>query len=292
MKKRILILALAALVSFGGIATAQDLGLTVGAEFVIPDFDNIDFFGMALRPFVEYENNELVDGLDLMAGLGFIIAPIGSDVVDAQFNIDAELDLYYGLDLGSGMGLGFGLNFGLATSNLTGDADLTVGFELTPRVRFEMEMADLGDIYAQVELPIGFDTEKDSDATMGLNFWAGLFMDMGLGIELGLAGYPTLFSSGVGIDFGLGDGNEAGLESFALVPSYRYDFLYAELGVYIPLVEKGMDTVGLTLVPRVEVDFTTIAVPGLKAWVELPISSLGTDGDNIIGLTIGVSYSF
>ena len=284
MKKRILILALAALVSFGGIATAQDLGLTVGAEFEIPNFDED---GMGLRFFAEYENNELVDNLELMAGLGFVIAPIGVDGVDVGFNFDAEVDAYYGMDLGSGMGLGFGLNFGLATENLSGDADLDVNFLLTPRVRFEMEMAGLGDFYGQLELPIGFTTNEDTDASMGMNLWAGLFMDMGFGIEAGLAGYEA-----AGIDFGIEDGAEAGLQWFALVPSYTYDFLYAELGFYIPLVEKGMDGVGITMAPRVEIDFTTIAVPGLKAWLELPISGLGADPDNVIGLTIGLSYSF
>ena len=294
MKKRILILALAALVSFGGIATAQDLGLTLGAEFGINNLSEFDE-GMSLNFFFEYENNALVDNLDFMAGVAVPIAPLGTDD-DVGVEFELYADALYRMDLDGGMVFGFGLELDIFSSNLTGDADLVINFGFTPKARFEMEMAGLGDFYAQLELPIfGINTD-DTELGMGLNLWAGLFMDMGFGIEAGLAG-PSFGETGgfipsAGMDFGLGDGNEFSMGWFALKPSYTYEFLYAELGVYIGLFEKAMDITGIIMIPRVEVDFTTIAVPGLTAWLELPISGLGADGDNSIGLTIGASYSF
>ena len=293
MKKKILVIALALLVSIGGISFAEDIGLTVGVELGILDFSDIDNHGVDIIPFIEFYTDSLADGLELTAGLEIPIT-VGIAGEDPIIEVGFYADVLYSLPLSSDMSLGFGLFAGLYSDGLSDDGSIAFDVPLIPRFRLDNALDGLGDFYVELALPFGGINSENVELTLGLNLMAGLFMDNGFGIEAGIAGMEFgPLAELPGIDFGIDDGNDFSLDFITVRPSFSYEFIFASLDVIIPVGDGMIEAHGVPLIPGVEIDFSGLGVEGLNVWAALPIYGIGSSAGEIkVGLTLGASFSF
>ncbi|MCL2294884.1 MAG: hypothetical protein FWC36_08485 [Spirochaetes bacterium] len=308
--KKILVLSLALLFCFGVFtAPAQPIGLTAGLEFgfmslntpdgIFPEDEDVDAVDtMYIEPSIAFES-EIVDDFSLFARLGLPMYNLAGDE-DLVLNMDLTVIGTYSLELSPDQTLALGLGINMWIPDLTGDGDTDLYFTIRPEAMFTQAIAGHGALYAGLRIPMWVNTVEDSDFDMGMDIIAGFNFDMGLGIQVGLVGGPDGYNhfpwagSGAGLNFGLaGDDGEFALGLLQIMPSfYMEDLLLAYLGVYIPLMENGMDLYGMTIIPGVEVFIP--GVDGLMAYAEFQISGLGSNIDDSVnvGLTLGVQFSF
>jgi len=286
--KKILVLFLALSLA-GGAAFAQDnLGLTAGLEFNIDylNHDDLDAMDTAnIRLFLNYSNSDLVENLDLFAELGLNMYPFhATPADDFGLGMDIELDAAYHLLLTDEGTLTFGLNFWfgipLAGNHWSGydlsDADVTI--EMEPRIRYTHDLGGLT-AFGQLAFPIYLGTAGDAFDWVGMNILLGMRMEMdpglfGLDIEI----VNTLTNAADESTF---------FEWLYITPSFAFSAipLYVELEIGLPV--DDMD-IGMTLTPHVSYEI----IPGLNAWLELPMWNVTGDADLTMGLTLGVSFSF
>ena len=280
MKKRVLVLALVALLSFGGIAAAQEgiyVGAEIGAETITPSNS-----GVLISPFVGFTSSSLIDNFYFDGRLTANVGPLGgAGGSGLVLGINAYVDLMYTMPLGGVNGLGFGAYLGLTMDRIIGSGAIETTIALQPRVRYEMGMP-IGDFYAQLDVPV---TIKNG-TTLGIALWTGVFMDSGLGLELGLAGKSSSGLASAGMTFTGG----MTLNSINFRPSYDFGFLLASAQIVMPL--SGFSSKGLDIIPRAEMSLDVAGINGIKFWAEIPVGRIGAGGSPSIGFTLGASFYF
>ena len=318
--RKLLILSMA-LVLVGGSIMAQGLGLTAGLDFNVgilnPEKgDAVD--DMGIRPSIAYENDSLVDNLTIYAGLGFSFM-IGHDdrvYKDMPMGFDIDVGAYYQLDISSSSYVTFGLrNFnavgigdygyvqpragaGLNSPALpvggawrTDDKDMgSVLSYLNPTAYFTQGIGGIGEFYAGAELPYLLTTDWSH---MNMALVAGINLDFGLGVELVV--WNTPFVSDKAIRKAVDRMDAHWINYIELIPSYTYDFLYAELAIGMPMYKDGMKEEGLTLVPEVQIQVPTLSA--LSLYANMPFYYVGSDkkkgGDDVrVGFGLGARFSF
>ena len=259
-----------------GMAFAAVDGLTVGAGMVIYDFDAEDVSkDMMLGFFGAYEAELMDEALEIDTEIGFC-----RFFLEENTNIvDINIDLKYHLELGAASRLSFLLN---SYTMLPFHEDLDVTSYLKPGVKLRQTLG-FGDLYFQLEVPFNLINHYyldvyDAFDYVGLDFTLSVFNERkkyyrgkvnefpdGFGGELKML--KVLNDPSIGSDF---------TDHVHITPFYAKDVIYAEVEVTIPLIEDGMDTMGMTVTPKIEMD---MPVNGLAAWIEFPISQIGADKD-------------
>jgi hypothetical protein len=290
--KKLLVLFLA-LSLVGGVAIAQDLGLTAGFELGVLDFEEAaDTF--YLMPSISVEINDLVDGLELSAGVAL---PLGLSDWEDNFwlGVDVNLRAAYNLDIAADGTVSLILEsktFIPATDYACwvaeefgwwGFMDEIVSL-LIPGIKYTHALRDMS-VFGQVDVPFllfaGYSGVDPLD-WVGLNFTLGMKMDMGFGLEV------LIENSIRGSWYDSGD--TSFLDWVTITPSYETGPLYAELAVVIPTMDDGMDYIGITLTPEVWYQVTD----ALQAYLFFNISGLGSDWDDapFFGFGAGVKFRF
>jgi len=279
MKKLLVLLLALSLV--GGAAFAQNLGLTAGLEFNIGQLnhDHVDAMDTAeLRPFLVWENSDLVENLDLYAEIGLPFWMSNEWADDFWMAMDIELDAAYHLSVSPQGVLTFGLNFFAYFDLQPGNADADLW--LYPRVKYTHDLNGIS-LFGKLEFPLYLGTAVDAFDFVGL--------DIRLGMNMGLGG--GLFEFKVDINNTLSDhANETSFFDYlTITPSFATGPWYAEVAFGIPTVENGMDIYGLFIIPEVRYNITD----SLLVWLNLPIFNIGAAYDDVgIGLGLGVQFSF
>ncbi|MCL1931821.1 MAG: hypothetical protein FWF55_08390 [Treponema sp.] len=278
-----------------GFAAAEDIGLTAGLEFGIVDMnkpnDAEDVYPY-LDVSVEYENSFLDDALDIYAGLTFDVG-FTQEMNDEGDEVNPS-SLSFDFSIGYNLGLGDAstLSFILGNENnidFVSTEDNVLGI-IKPGIKFNQNMGDNGDFYAQADVPIYYlyyGLEKD-DTFAGLDLTVGWASAFGLGLE---AGGHILFSPD--------DDTFNGFTGISFTASYENGPIYAELGAAIPV--KNLDTgapysyfdtsagMGVSITPMFSYTFEF----GLSVYLSLTFDGIGvTDNDPGISPAIGVTYSF
>lgn len=259
----ILLLAMSMLVS---VAFAVD-GLKAGAGINIPDFDADD-----LDPIIEitvsYEN-DLTDQISLFSEIKFEI-PTAEDV-DPWMNL--EIEGKYKLNPNFDIFLGY-------RGWIPFDDDYDATGWLVPGVRYNMDI-----MFFRLDLPMYLHGAGDAFDILKMDFTYN-FMRLrdkggceGFGFEVAL---HCILDDPIESDF---------LQEMSITPYFENSLLYAEVEIRLPLMEDGFDLHGMTIIPEIEVNIPPVR--GLSGWFNLPIRNIGADvGDTVIGMGLGVRYSF
>ena len=275
MKKLLVFFCVFALA--GGFAAAQDLGLSVGLELGVENVTKANDGDMVpyVSPMVIYENSLFNGILDIYTELDYTFQL--TDIDDKEIT----QDLYFNI------GLGFNLSLGKA-STLTflveNENELAVfpdaGYEqftdrltglVKPGIRFTQDLADIGGIFAQVDVPVAYFPWND-DPAVGLE--ASLGWDSVSGLGFMAKGLMALLPKD-DLDF-------LGVE---IVISFENNAFYAELEMDIP---KEINLDGLTFIPEIEYTFGKLT---LYAYCE--IDGIGIkDSDIGISPALGVKFNF
>ena len=262
--KKLLAVSLVLLLSCG-IAFSDGLGLTAGFELGITDLEDVGD-NLYIMPSIAYENDTLVDGLELSAKLAL---PFGFN--DFWLNIDIELEAAYNLNISSEGALRLSL---LSETTITpdgGDYDST----LTPGVKYTHSMSGLS-VFGQLEFPIQLlSSTYDPFSEIGLDISLGMNMDMGFGFEVKLPN--ILYTKG---------GDPAFFKSISLIPSFETGPLYADCEFRIPSFEN-FDFFGMTISPYAEYQL----MDSLKLYGGVDIGGVGGSGDIGFGLKVGAKFS-
>jgi len=267
----------------GGTVMAQEegLGLYVGAELTIPDFEYAGDL-MLIRPYLGYESS--FDAIDLNAELGVDVLMGESDsIMGLDLNIGAGYNLSVGdastltLGLGTWVFFPFDDKKGMYTENtpygVASPSFSSLSLHLNVGAMFTQTM-DFGDLYFGIDLPFVL-VEKDINPFdyAELQFTAGTDTEIGLGAGLILYGLIQEEADFIQL-----------LEIFA---SYTTGPVFFGVTFGIPLYENGFDNEGLTITPEIEFSFDF----GLSLYASLPVSGVSTDTTSI-GLTVGAKFSF
>ena len=329
--KKFLVLFLALSV-LGGAAFAQDLGLTAGVEFGMMelngDGDTID--SGYVRPSIAYENNELVDNLDLFLEIGvpFWIKP------EFWLGIDLNLDLGYNLAIGDAGKLRIGVQ---ALAWIPGVEDFGFSPELEPHkgpagpvVPSLGGLGDLLDILAGLgglgldddDFDIDVPAAGGGGAMSGPDFQMWVIpgvrytQDLGSMAVFGEVNLPLWLITPDGMDalevIGLnlilgasmdnGFGGEIEITNFISNAADEAKFFqyvtltpYYEAGPLYAELEVGIPTFedgmkSAGLFLQPEVRY--MVMDNLQVYAGLPISGIASDNDMILGLYLGAKFKF
>jgi len=310
--KKILVLVLAlSLVGGAAFAQQQDLGLTAGLEFNIGalndgDIDAMDTAGTYVRPFFILEDSDLVEGLELEVEIGipFWINGFGSSdfaiemgrtlggfgVTVDEFWMDIDFRFFAGYSLGlTPEGT---LRLSLESENwfeVVRDGDDTFHFGiLTPAIRYTHDLGDMS-FFGQVGFPFLLFAAGDGASGVDAFDFVGLDFTLGMnmGLDAGILGFELTLENLIRDEW-VDDHDFA--QYLTLLPSFTFATipLYVEAEFIIPLWENGMDWMGMSIIPEVQYEI----IDGLRAWLNLPMHGIGSDGDVHVGLGLGVMFSF
>jgi hypothetical protein len=302
--KKILVLFLALSV-FGGAAFAQqDLGMTAGVEFNIgalnvDGLDATDSPGTFVRPFFIWENSDLVEGLELEVEIGIPFWTNGFGSSDMAIIMGSEIGLSdeLWLDLDLRLFAGFSLPV-TPEGTLRFSAEFENWFEVvrdwdafhhgivTPAIRYTHDLGDMS-FFGQAAFPsllfaAGDDIDISPFDIVGFDFTVG----MNMGLDAGLLGFELTLENIIrdelfDMDF---------VQHLSLLPNFTFADLplYVEAEIRIPLYEDGMDWEGLSIIPEVRYN----VMDNLQVFFNLPISGIASEFDVILGLGVGVQFSF
>ncbi|MCL2374094.1 MAG: hypothetical protein FWC65_02485 [Treponema sp.] len=309
MKKILVLLAALSLVGGAAFAQQDDLGLTAGLEFgiVTLNHDDIDAMDTAwIRPMLIWENDDLVEGLDLYAEIGL---PLWfNDAADETWiNMDLTLRGTYNLGITPEGTLSFTLE-SFTHFDFSGDDAVGLDGFVAPRgimfrhilsggedvntalgfgVRYTHALEGMS-FFGQVALPFNLfgngDYAADAFDFANLDFTVGMNMDL----DFGLLGFELELQNTL---MYAGESADDFVQWLVLTPSVALaDIpLYAEVAVTIPLFENGMDLYGLTITPEVRF----MAMDNLQVYFNLPVRHVGADvPDVLIGMGLGVLFRF
>ena len=282
----------------GGVVMAQIPGLSLGGELgILDDFGDYMDLGdrIYVRPMVSYENNSLVQGLELYAEMGtpFWFAP------KFWLGFDLDLKVGYGLYLSPISRLNFGLeSLILIPVNNNRQAVYTPLAEkidplmaqyfaavdpiswLIPSIRFTQGF-DFGEIYGEITMPFLL-VEKFLDPfdIFYFNITGGIETPMGLGASLTISNAFFDYTD-----------NEL-FYSLGLKVYYNSGPLYAGMGMLIPTYEDRMKYWGMIFTPEFAYDVRS----NLSIFGKLPIYGFlakTTEGGRKLsmGMVFGVKYS-
>ena len=177
--KKIFVL-LCVLVMFAGIAIAEDIGVTVGADFTLNNLNkaNGDEWNPVIMPYIIYDTS--FGDLDFSTELDYYF-DFEPNFDELSQYLDFDLKLTYNLSLGSASTLLLEADNILENFSVSPDFGDYIEGTFTPRVRFTQK-TDMGSFFAQVAAPIGY-LENDYKwlrsrlgwtSTFGLRLWAQL----------------------------------------------------------------------------------------------------------------------
>jgi hypothetical protein len=155
---------------------------------------------------------------------------------------------------------------------------------VAPGIRFDQTL-DFGTIYAIAEVDFNINFAEGTEVAISSGDDDGF--KVGVTTNVGFSGYvqPVLvFTNALGTDV---DDVLTGINVRAIYGITSS--LEARVTFAIPTVEKGFETTGLGIQPRVT--YSNI-VPGLGAYADFNITAIGADGDIGFTPTIGVTYAF
>ncbi|MCL2800394.1 MAG: hypothetical protein FWD28_01365 [Treponema sp.] len=270
--KRIAILFLVFALA-GTTVMAQD-GMKVGVDFGIMDLDYASDSGV-IRPVFIYETSFDDFELYVEAGLPFWMSP------EVWLGLDAQVKFTYNMDLsGSKLALfvdshtliPFMNNWTMSTNFFNENFGYSTALTLwlIPGAKFTMDM-DFGDLYFEATLPSLLVTPGTTRILLFLT--AGLDMDsFGFGVTVNNAISPNA-------DF---------FRWLDIFGHLELDPVYIGLNVSIPLVDGGMEWIGMEITPEVRFGLDS----GLSFFGKLPISGIGTNDyiGTSIGLILGVRF--
>ena len=302
--KKFLVLFLA-LSLVGGAAFAQDLGLSAGLEFHVGtlNHENIDAMDTALlRPVLTWENDDLVENLELYAEIGVPFWMSSAWADSFWLGVDLTLKGTYNLALtpegtlsfvlksqsmflafddeisGAVKSPAFGWSYGMGVYGI-----IDTQSWLKPGIRYTHVLNGMS-FFGQVNVPfLLFSGTDDEDPFnhVGLDFVLGWDMNM----DFGLIGAELELNNW--IRYG-GESPDDFFNWLTITPFVEAGPLYAEVAFGMPLVENGIDYIGMTITPEVRYQI----IDNLRAFVNLPISGIGSEGDVLFGLGMGVMFSF
>ena len=300
--KKVLLLFLA-LSLVGGVAMAQDLGLTAGLEFHIGALndDNIDAMDSGIiRPVLIWENSDLVENLQLFARVGvpfWMSSPLGDS---PWLGVDLTLRGTYNLHISQQGTLGFILasqNVFLAFDDEINGAVRSPAFmwtnwlgvdgitdtvgRLVPGVRYTHALGEMS-FYGQLNAPfLLFSGSEDPFDLFGLDFILGWTMNT----DFGFLGAELEFTNRLRLG---GSAADDFFHWFTVTPFIAFGPLYAEVVIMVPLTEDNRAYSGTAIVPEVRYEI----IENLRAFVNLPIYRIGSDHDIRLSLGMGVKFSF
>jgi hypothetical protein len=288
------------LIMTAGFVMAQDSGFSVGAEAGIiyfpDDNDSLELLDLLYTmPTLSYKGFLMNDALELSAELGvpFWIKPELWLGVDFGLNLEYKLgplsllvenqlsipvmkneDVYpsvypYSPLLNKGGHFLARSFFFWPRSTISETYDI-----LSPGVKYSL-LFNTGDIYLQADLPIRF--MPDAFDYAGFNLSLGWKGENGFGIKI--KEYNYLKRPGSEDKF---------FQRVDLAASYDTGSFYGELEVGVPMWENAMDSLGVTIIPKVEFGNAN----GFKVYGNIPIYRLGSNSDLTFGVAIGVKKSF
>jgi len=256
-----------------GVVVADDIGLTVGAEFGIGNINKADDgdWEPYLMPSITYETSFLDGALDLSAELDYTFDFTSKFDKISQW-LYFDLSLGYNLKLGSASTLSFILENELDEFQISprSDGNNFTGI-FTPAIKFNQEVS-IGDIYAKVDAPITYIQDaKDADKLVDLR--ATLGWDSSFGLSL----WARLNSSLVP--------EVVGYNGFDANVSYETGPVYFEIEANIP---KEINDDGVTVTPEFDYNFGSFTF-----YLNCEFANIGVDGKKInISPALGVSFSF
>jgi hypothetical protein len=274
MKKMLVLFAV--LILAGGFAFAQDIGLSVGAEFGVEDINKPN--GMNpnpyLKPMLIFERS--FGDLDIYAELNYTygFTKVFDGNVDHGNEVNPQ-ELYFGLELGYNLGIGPTSTISVLLANEN-------TFQIAPKIDEFMDSFKgvfkpgvkltqglyAGDIYAQADLPITY-----------RNLYSGVVDEFTSGLDLSI-GWDS--NSGFGAKlkaYNLLTPDSDWFTLFDILLSYETDSFYGEVLAEIPRELK--DEGGATITPRVEYNFGKFTFYGLCKF-----AGLGSDLD--VGISPGL----
>jgi len=307
--KKFLVVFLA-LSLLGGAAFAEDLGLTAGLEFgigVLND-DDVDAIDTGwVRPMLIWENDDLVENLELYAEIG---VPFWHSNVQDEFgiNLDFVLRGTYNLELSPEGTLGLILESSMFILPTDYQATPYPNSIVAPRGSLFRHLPSAGDtldwalgfgarythalegmsFFGQIAFPFNLVGVGDADTAspfdyVGFDFTAGFDMEM----DFGLFGAELELLSDIRVMGGDGDVNMA--KFLTLTPFVEAGPVYAEVAFGIPIDSDIRDEDGFSIVPEIRYQIQD----NLQVYFNLPVWGIGSDaGDIFLGLGLGVLFRF
>jgi len=297
--KKILILVLA-LSLIAGFVMAEDtsIGLTPYLEFGIwsankpnNDKDTQPY----LMPGISYDKS--FGNLDLYAELDYYLGlnkPNGAS--DLYQELYFDFSLAYNLKLSDASTLTFCLendndvNFTPLDDGLS-VADQHYG-QIRPGVRFNQDITDAGNLYAQVDIPIRYTPYwGDPNHPVGLDITLGMGTAFGVGLKTKI--YTLLAYDKTRVDY---DTYDTGYTGIDITPTFEKGPFYMEVNFRIAkesyytssLFDGSSHKSGSAIIPRFQYNFDN----GLSAYVDCAFGDITGPGDVRVSPALGVSYSF
>ena len=255
-----------------------DSEITVGFDVELPALKEADVVNSEI--FVSYDNSFMDNALKLFAKTSFIM----KDFSDLQTGMGLEVEVAYNLHFANKNHLNFMLN---SYTEIPFDRDASVYSGLKPKVLFGHNTKVLGYVYFQVDVPFTIYDEA-----------VRAFDDVGLDLTLKLlrrrgkeTGYPDGFGFKTKLQTKL-NGSDDFFYNLRFVPYFASGIFYGEVELNIPIFENGMETRGMSIIPKIDTDIP--ALDGLSLWLNMPIRRIGAGNGNntIVGLGMGVSFTF
>jgi len=267
--------------------SANGLGLTVGLEFGIDDFEEAANSAY-IRPALRYDTNALLDGaLGLSAEIG---VPFWGNP-DFWMGVDLSLRGMYRLHLTPEGTMSFFLQSQTAFIAVDGDGrgvpfpslwwtggiplrDITS--VLTPGIRYTHSLGGLS-VFAQIDSTFLLFSGGDR------NFfdWADIEFSIGMRTRTGFA-----------IEFEIEHwirhprtGNHELFYYLTITPSYRIGPFFAEVDIGIPIADFDE---GLRIIPEARYQI----MDNFQVFANLTFEGVGSDGGVTTGMGLGVSFSF
>ena len=284
MKK--LLILFSALILVGGFSFAQDegIGLTVGTEIGIVDFNNDSTEGTypyLTIPMVIYDSSFQDGVLDLYLELDLKIDSNKERNQSGDYVI--PYNLYFDLGLGYNIGLGPAIlsillehEVDTLTFTPTFDNSNNVTAAVIPGLKL-----GFGALYATVQAPVTYvQHDRNAARIIGLNATVGWDSGFGLGLKLkeyNLIKPDWVFYTGLDIT-----------ASYETGPVYAE--LKAEFGRYFDPadIERPNDRVGISLVPKLEFSFMAFTT-----YIKCRFDNIAAkDMDVMFSPALGIKYSF
>jgi len=273
-----------------GFAMAQDqgIGITAALEFGVMGVNKPNDADVRpyLMPVLSYGNSFGAFDLYTEFDYTFELNEVGGDHPN---------DLYWDLALGYNFSLNAASTLSVLLENenditfapLAGASisDLMLG-TIRPGLKFDQKVANAGNIYAQIDAPIGYfkGWGYGNENPVGLDYSLGWGSTFGLGLK---AKVHTLLAP---------SDAETGYTGFDIKVTYEKGSFFGEVDALIANDKNGDSSLfdgtykksGVAIIPKVQYTF----IPNLSAYVFCAFANLTADTDMIVTPALGVQYSF
>lgn len=283
------------LVLVAGVAIAEDIGVTVGADFYFNNINkaNDDEWNPIIMPYAAFDTS--FGDLDFHTELDYYF-DFYPNFEDISQYLDFDLTLTYNLSLGSASTLLFEVDNQLSSFAISPDFNSYVEGSLTPRVRFTQK-TDFGSFFAQVTTPIGY-LDDDSGillrsrlgwtSTFGLRLWTQLDSSLDpMEIYQGWRVFVAYGADSFSLDVTT-RGYKDTSTGYRIDPNFEYYLGDATLRVGGILWGVGTDGMNINVTPGVDYSLGALAF-----YIECEFADVtAKKGEMSISPALGVSFSF